>query len=167
MLVTSKEANKMLHELEMELNHLVSEEEQSKSFLAAVGEDIESCRPKYNYEESQSAIKAVENKIIKLKHAINKFNTEAVVDGFDKTIDEMLIYIPQLTQRSHKLNIMQSKLPKTREAMNMRSTIIDYRYVNYDINIVKQDYKATVDELHKAQIALDTVNVTKQFEILI
>ena len=167
MLVTSKEANKMLHELEMELNHLVTEEEQAKSFLAAVGEDIESCRPKYNYEESQSAIKAVENKIIKLKHAINKFNTEAVVDGFDKTIDEMLIYIPQLTQRCRKLNAMQSILPKKREAMNMRSNIIDYRYVNYDIEKVKQDYKTTVDELHKAQIALDTVNVTKQFEILI
>ena len=77
----------------------------------------------------------------------------------------MLIYIPQLTQRSHKLNIMQSKLPKTREAMNMRSTIIDYRYVNYDIDVVKQDYKSTVDELHKAQITLDTVNVTKRFEV--
>lgn len=165
MLITSKEANKMLHELEMELNHLISEEEQAKSFLAAVGEDVESCRPKYNYEESQTTIKSVEEKIIRLKHAINKFNTETVVDGFNKTIDEMLIYIPQLTQRSHKLNIMQSKLPKTREAMNMRSSIIDYRYVNYDIDVVKQDYKAAVDELHKAQIALDTVNVTKQFEV--
>lgn len=165
MLVTSKEANKMLHELEMEFNHLISEEEQAKSFLAAVGEDIESCRPKYNYEESQDAIKLIEDKIIKLKQANNKFNIETAVDGFDKTIDEMLIYIPQLTQRSRKLNIMQSKLPKTREAMNMRSNIIDYRYVNYDIDVVKQDYKATVDELHKAQIALDTVNVTKQFEV--
>lgn len=165
MLVTSKEANKMLHELETELNHLLSEEDQAKSFLAAVGEDIESCRPKYNYEETQLAINSVDNKIIKLKHSINKFNTETIVDGFNKTIDEMLIYIPQLTQRSHKLNIMQNKLPKTREALNMRSTIIDYRYVNYDIDKVKQDYKATVDELHRAQIALDTVNVTKQFEV--
>ena len=165
MLVTSKEANKMLHELEMELNHLISEEEQAKSFLAAVGEDIESCRPKYNYEESQDAIKLIEDKIIKLKHAINKFNIETVVDGFDKTIDEMLIYIPQLTQRSRKLNIMQNKLPKTRESINMRSNIIDYRYINYDVNKVKQDYKTTVDELHRAQIALDTVNVTDQFEV--
>ena len=165
MLVTSKEANKILHELEMELNHLVSDEEQAKTFLAAVGEDVESCRPNYNYEESQSAIKAVENKIVKLKHAINKFNTETVVDGFDKTIDEMLIYISQLTQRSNKLNVMQNKLPKTREEFHLRSNVIDYRYVNYDIDKVKQDYKSTVDELHKAQIALDTVNVTKQFEI--
>lgn len=165
MLITSKEANKMLHELEMELDRLLSEEEQAKSFLAAVGEDVESCRPEYSYEKTQDAIKAIENKIIKLKHAINKFNTETVVDGFNKTIDEMLIYIPQLTQRNYKLNNMQNKLPKTREALNMRSNIIDYRYVNYDIDKVKQDYKTSVDELHKAQIALDTVNVTKQFEV--
>ena len=165
MLVTSKEANKLLHELEEEHTYLLTNEGQSNTFLAAVGEDVESCRPNYDYEKVQDEIKTVENKIIKVKHAINKFNAVTFVDEFNKTIDEMLVYIPQLTRHIQKLNSMQNRLPKEREDSNMRSTIIDYRYVNYDINKVKKDYKEKVEELHKAQICLDTVNVTKKFEI--
>ena len=37
-----------------------------------------------------------------------------VVDGFGITIDEMLVYIPQLTKRKIKLLKMKSRLPKER-----------------------------------------------------
>lgn len=165
MIITSKEANKLLKELEYERSSLLSEEVQAKTFLAAVGEDVESCRPKYDYDKTQVAIKDVEAKIIKIKHAINVFNTTTLVDGYDKTIDEMLVYIPQLTQLSNRLARMQDILPKEREASGLRSNIIDYRYANYDIDKVKKDYKAVIDELHKCQIALDTTNINKTFNV--
>ena len=165
MLVTSKEANKLLQQLEQEHRSLLSKEYDTKSFLAAVGEDVESCRPEYDYAKVQDELAELENKIIKLKHQINRFNTETIVDGFDKTIDEMLVYIPMLTRRKEKLNGMKNALAKTREAVNMRSTIIDYRYANYDINKALEDYYATLEELSKAQVALDKVNVTKKFEV--
>lgn len=165
MLVTSKEANKLLQQLEYEHSHLLAREMESKSFLSAVGEDLESCRPEYDYESTQTKLVELENKIIKLKHQINKFNTETMVDGFNKTIDEMLVYIPMLTGRKSKLNIMKNAMPKARESVNLRSSIIDYRYANYDIKKASEDYDAVVNELANAHIALDTVNLTKKFEI--
>lgn len=165
MLLTSKEASKKLKELETEHVYLLSREAQAKTFLAAVGEDVESCRPEYDYQKYQKDLEIIEDKIIKLKHAINDFNVKTTVDGFDKTIDEMLIYIPQLSKRCDKLGSMLGKLPKERNEITMRSSIIDYRYLNYDPDKAKEDYLATKDELSKAQIALDKINVTKTFEV--
>lgn len=164
MKLTSKEANKLLRQLEADKLALLSKEKQSSTFLASVGEDVESCRPKYDYEKSQENIDDLNNKIIKLKHAINVFNTKTIVDGTDKTIDEVLVYLPQLSIKKAKLSRMVEALPKTREAMNMRSTIIDYRYTNYDNNVVKKDFEKICYELDKVQVALDTTNVTKTFE---
>ena len=165
MLVTSKEANKFLKQMETEHEDLLIKEENSRTFLAAVGEDVESCRPEYDYEDVQKKLTELEDKIIRLKHQINRFNVETKVEGFNKTIDEMLVYIPQLTKRKKKLEMMKDVLPKARELVSMRSTIIDYRYANYDVKKILNDYYSVSDELSKAQIALDTVNVNTKFEI--
>ena len=165
MLVTSKEANKLLQQLQTEEENILDKESKVCTFLAAVGEDVESCRPAYDYEKTQAQLKEIREKIIKVKHSINRFNTETVVGGINKTIDEMLVYIPLLTSQKNRLGNMRNKMPKARELFNMRSTIIDYRYTNYDVNKVNDDYNEVCDELARAQIALDKVNVTNKFEI--
>ena len=138
---------------------------RSKDFRAAVGEDISSVRPAYDYAKTQNHLAELEKNIRRIKHAINCFNTTQIVDGFDMTIDEMLVYIPQLTKRKNKLLEMKNKLPKERveEEYGRRSNIIDYTYTNYDLSIVEADYEKTCDELSHAQLALDAVN---QREIL-
>ena len=82
------------------------------------------------------------------------------------TIDEMLVYIPQLTKRKNKLLEMKSKLLKERveEQYGRQSNIIDYTYTNYDIALVEADYEKAADELSRAQLALDTVNQRESFE---
>ena len=82
------------------------------------------------------------------------------------TIDEMLVYIPQLTKRKSKLLEMKSRLPKERveEQYGRQSNIIDYTYTNYDLTAVEADYEKTADELSRAQLALDTVNQRDSFE---
>ena len=83
------------------------------------------------------------------------------------TIDEMLIYIPQLTAKKQKLLSMKDT-PKLERATNYsRSNIIDYTYTNYDADIVSKDFESVDSELTKAQIALDKVNVTKTFEVIL
>lgn len=108
----------------------------------------------------------MEAKIRKLKHAINIFNATQTVDGFDMTIDELLVYIPQLTKRKSKLLEMKSRLPKERveEQYGRQSSIIDYTYANYDIAAVEADYEKAADELSRAQLALDAVNQRETFE---
>ena len=79
------------------------------------------------------------------------------------TVDEMLVYLPQLSRRKAKLTEMATTLPKARYRSGERSNIIDYKYANYDIDKVKEDLEKITEELSKAQLALDLVNHTKVF----
>lgn len=163
---TSAQANKLLKKLNDEYSALLDKEQRSRDFRAAMGEDIESVRPAYDYAKTQARLEELEGTIRRLKHAINRFNTTQVVDGFGITIDEMLVYIPQLTKRKSKLLEMKSRLPKERveEQYGRQSNIIDYTYTNYDLTAVEADYEKTSDELSRAQLALDTVNQRDSFE---
>ena len=107
----------------------------------------------------------MEQKIRRVKHAINLFNTTYTVPGFDLTIDEMLVLIPQLTKRKNKLAEMKEKLPKTREQTYSKSNIVDYRYINYDSDEAASEYEKAAEQLSRAQTALDTVNNTETLEI--
>ena len=163
---TSAQANKLLKKLNDEYSALLDKEQRSRDFRATMGEDVESVRPAYDYAETQARLAELEGKIRALKHAINCFNMTHFVDGFEMAIDEMLVYIPQLTRRKNKLLEMKSRLPKERveEQYGRPSNIIDYRYANYDIAAVEADYEKTADELSRAQLALDTVNQRDSFE---
>ena len=157
---TSAQANKLLKKLNDEYSALLDKEQRSRDFRAAMGEDIESVRPAYDYAKTQARLEELEGAIRRLKHAINRFNTTQVVDGFGITIDEML------TKRKSKLLEMKSRLPKERveEQYGRQSNIIDYTYTNYDLAAVEADYEKTADELSRAQLALDTVNQRDSFE---
>ena len=122
-------------------------------------------RPDYDFAKTQSALAEVERKIRKLKHALNVFNSTTVIPEFDMTIDEMLVYIPQLTARKNKLSSMKDKLPKVREQSRTNSSILDYRYLNYDVNEVAAEYEKAADTLASAQNALDAVNMTLTLDI--
>lgn len=164
MLYTSAEAAKLLRSLNDKLSSLEAQENMSSTFRAAITENVEDARPAYDYAATQAALQELEAKIRTLKHAINTFNLSQEVPGFDMTIDQMLVYIPQLTKRKAKLQAMKDRLPKTREYIRVAG-IIEYSYANYDVDATSRDYDATADELSRAQTALDVVNNSVKFEI--
>ncbi len=164
MLYTSAEAAKLLRKLNEDKTAILSNESQSSTFQAAITEDIENARPEYDYVSAQKEIDEIDKKIRKVKHAINTFNLTHEVPGFDMTIDMMLVYIPQLTQKKNKLSAMKDKLPKTREIIRVAG-IIEYSYANYDVEKAKEDYDKVSDELSRAQTALDVLNNSVKFEI--
>ncbi|MBR2788158.1 MAG: hypothetical protein IKD94_03245 [Erysipelotrichaceae bacterium] len=165
MKLTSKDANKLLKQLNDELDSLRRKEKNSITFVAATIEDPEKVRPDYDYSDMKARMTELENKIIRIKHAINRFNIETVVPEFDMTIDEMLVYIPQLYARRSILSYMKD-LPKMERAADRHgSNIIDYVYINFDPDTIAEDFRKVDEEMTKAQIALDKINISKTFEI--
>jgi hypothetical protein len=164
MKITSAEAGKLLKSMQSDINSIIYLESQMREFSAASTEDPESNRPAYDYEAVQKELAEKEKAIRILKHAINKFNTETKVPGFDMTIDQMLIYIPQLTARKSKLDGMRSRLPKERRN-SFSMNIIDYSYANYDIARAEEDYQKVSEELTRAQLARYILNITKKITV--
>lgn len=167
MKVNSQLANKMLKKIVEEYEALKLNESQSKDFLATMNENPDSIRPKYDFTKTQEELYAYEEKIRKIKHTLNRFNVNTIIPEFNITIDEMLILIPQLTKQKSKLGAMKDRLPKMRERVvgYASSGVIDYRYINYDTCAVQKEYTEVSEKLTKAQLALDKVNTTIEFEL--
>jgi hypothetical protein len=56
---------------------------------------------------------------------------------------------------------------KLLKKLNEEHERLEYQYVNYDIDSVKQDYAAISEELSRAQVALDCLNNTETFSFSI
>ena len=165
MKVTSAEANKLIKQLKDQYRLLYTQEGNVVSFIAATSENIEDVRPQYDYTEMAAKYDEIDRKIRKIKHALNVFNSTTLVVGFNMTIDEMLVFLPQATDRLRKLATMLSKPAKSRAENTGRTAIIEYEYLNYDLAKVQKDYDDLMDMKNRALTALDVVNNTVQFEI--
>ena len=164
MKLTSAQAAKKLRKLNEHLNYLLEMEKSTRQFIAAVSEDLDSARPEYDYEKTQKEIAGTEKKIRALKHAINIFNSTHRIAGYNMTVDEMLVYIPQLTRRKTRLSKMGSTLPKERVDNRYSSNIIEYSYANFDTRKAAADAADASEKLFAAQTALDHFNSTETFE---
>ena len=155
--MTSAQAAKELKRLNELHTALLDKELKASVFTAAIQEDIEMARPEYCYGNIQTDLRIIEEKIISLKHSINQFNLTYMIEGFDMTIDQMLVYIPQLTARKKKLEKMASRLSKERinNGFARSSNFIEYTYCNYEVSDAKYDLEETAKELAAAQMALD------------
>ena len=164
---TSAEANKLLKSIEGRINDLERKEELTSSFQVASGEDVESLRPAYDFAATQKELEELEEKVRLVKHAINTFNLTHTLPGFDGlTIDQALVFIPQLTVRIRKLRSMSAVLPKQRINDRYSSVnFVDYRVSNYDIEEAERAYVQAKDLLASLHLALDTVNTTETMDI--
>ena len=165
MKVTSAEAAKILRAVNEEIMAIREKEDRSATFIASLGEEVESVRPAYSYEEAGERIAALEAKVRLIKHAMNQFNISTEVPGFSMTVDQMLVYIPQLTQKKKRLSVMAARLPKERVNTYGAKTIVEYTYTNYDPEQAAADLVKVNDELARAQTALDVVNNSLTMEI--
>lgn len=162
--LTSAGANKLIKSLEDKKDFLLSHEAGSSIYILAEGEKFEA--PEYDYLATSKELEHINLSVRKIKHAINVFNTTTLLNPLGITIDEALVKMAQLNSRKAQLDIMRKRLPKERQSSPYtRSNIIEYQYVNYDLSRVSEDYIQLCEQITDIQLALDTCNQTKTFEI--
>ena len=160
--MTSAYANKKLKSLEEDKAFWVNKEATSCTYIAAINE--EPVIPEYDYLEVAQIIEDIDAKIAVLKHAINLNNAMAKVPVGDDTI---LVKMAQLNKRKNVLDMMRKQLPKERldNSYRVRNSIAEYRYINYDLALIKQEYERVSDMILLMQMSLDKYNQTVEFEI--
>ena len=86
-------------------------------------------------------------------------NEEPVVPEYDYT--EVAATITSLDEKiaiiKHALNVTNSNMS--------RNTVPEYRYINYDLELIKKEYEAVSKTIMEMQMALDKYNQTVQFEV--
>ena len=165
--MTSAYANKLLKQLNEEKEFWRKQEDSSCLYRAALGE--EPVIPEYDYASVAATIEDIDEKICKIKHAVNLANVTSQIPVGDKTmsVDVILVRMAQLSKRKGVLDIMRKQKSKTRldSGMFARQSVPEYQYINYDPKLIKQEYERVDREIMEIQIALDKYNQTFEFEV--
>lgn len=165
--MTSAYANKMLRSLEEDKAFWVNKEAASSTYVVANNE--EPVVPEYDYAEVAATIAEIDEKIAIIKHALNVSNATAKVLVGDEgmSIDTILTKMAQLNKRKAVLDHMRKQLPKARVEQHSyisRNSVPEYRYINYDLELIKKEYESVSAKIMEMQMALDKYNQTVQFE---
>ena len=166
--MTSAYANKMLRSLEEDKAFWVNKEMTSSTYVVAI--DEEPVVPEYDYAEVAATIAKIDEKIAIIKHALNVTNATARVQVGDveMSIDTILIKMAQLNKRKSVLDVMRKQLPKARvdqHSYMSRNSVPEYKYINYDLELIKKEYERISVKIMEMQMALDKYNQTVQFEV--
>ena len=168
MKMTSAYANKVLKRLEEDKLYWRNVEEDS--YLYTASDDEEPLIPEYDYSDVASKIEDIDNKICIIKHAINLANVTSQIEVDDEIMsaDMILVKMAQLNKRKRVLDDMRKRQPKVRlstgyTGRNKNAT--EYRYINYDLEVVKAEYERIDSYIAKMQLQLDKYNQTFEFEV--
>ena len=166
--ITSAYANKMLRSLEEDKAFWVNKEAASSTYVAAVNE--EPVIPEYDYMTIANTIDEIDRKIVTIKHTLNLTNATAKVQvgNQEMSIDSILIRMAQLNKRKAVLDDMRKRLPKMRVYSNSFSSsgsVPEYKYINYDLEVIHQEYDRISNTIMEMQIALDRYNQTVLFDV--
>ena len=168
MKMTSAYANKILKQLNEDKEFWNNKEQKSCLYTAATGETP--VIPEYDYAEVAVTIEEIDNKICRIKHAINLENATSSIEVGDRMLsaDTILIRMAQLNKRKVFLDSLRKQQPKTRveqHSFGARSATPEYQYINYDLELIKQEYERITFEIMDMQMALDKYNQTHEFEV--
>ncbi len=164
--MTSAYASKLIRQLEDDKSYWRNKERECNVYTAAITE--EPVIPEYDYVEVSKLITELDEKVCKLRHAINLANVTTTIMVGDKemTVDAVLVRMSQLNNRKVVLDSMRKHLPQVRvPSFGGRNQVPEYQYINYDLDVVKADYEKVNEEIMVMQMALDKHNQTFEFEV--
>lgn len=167
--MTSAYANKLLKKLNEDKAFWEKKEAEGCTYVAAI--DEEPVIPDYDFEVVAKKLEEIDDKIVKIKHAINISNTTNIIEVGDKsmTADAILVRMAQLNKRKVVLDRMRKLSPKSRASsyFSTRNATPEYQYINFDLELIKSEYERIDGEIAAMQIALDKYNQIVEFEVAI
>ena len=165
--MTSAYANKMIRSLEEDKLYWEKLEANSCTYVAAINE--EPVIPEYDFSSVAATLAQLDEKIAIIKHAVNLANATAQIPVGEEvlSVDTILVKMAQLNRRKNVLDNLRKMLPKTREERGFasRNAVPEYRYINYDLELVKQEYERISTRIMEMQMALDKHNQTVTFDV--
>ncbi|MCM1130246.1 MAG: hypothetical protein NC310_00090 [Roseburia sp.] len=161
MKVCNSEAMKYIKELERQKDILLYTENNRSTISYKEGEVKQAS--KYDYEATRKGIEEINAKIRKIKHVLSIANTTTVVDGFDMTIGEALVYLAQLNLEYEQVSRLAA-----RDKLSRRITangVLEYTECVYDPEQAEAKQEEIYATIAKLQVAIDRANLTHFIEI--
>ena len=169
MKMTSALACKLVAQLNSEKEGYLTRERDSSTYTVATGE--EPYVPTYDFEANSALIASVDERIMRIKHALNLANATSSIKVGDKvySVDEILIRMAQLNARKAMYDVFRKRLPKERSSSTVRygtrRDAVEFVYANYDIAKAQAAFEQAEREVIALQLALDKHNQTFEFEV--
>ncbi len=161
MKMCNSEAMKAIKELEEKKSNIIYTEDYRSKVSYKEGE--EKVLTKYDYAATRKAVAEIDERIRKIKHALAVCNCTAVVDDFDMTIGEALVYLAQLNAEYKQLDDLSQN-----DKLSRRITangVLEYTECLYDPEEATRDCEALHSKICKLQVAIDRANLTNYIEV--
>ena len=116
----------------------------------------------YCFAATRKKVDDIDAEIRKYKRLLNHSNATTMVEEFDMTLGECLVYMAQLNRQVYTLDELSKKEPITR-----RSTVngvIEYTALNYDKAECQAKLQWVQKTISKLQVAIDRTNLTNMIE---
>lgn len=170
MKMTSAYANKLIKKLKEDRDYWREIEDVRHKYVVSQGE--EPIIPEYDFLKVHRTIADIDDKIIKIKHALNVSNSTNCVEinGIAYTIDMLLVKMAQMTERKTVLGAMRKLTPKLRVMESgfgrlHQTPTFDVQCINFDMEIVKAEYDRVESFINELLLTLDKYNQTVEFDV--
>ena len=138
MKVCNSEAMKMIKVLEAELRGIRADENSNCQVSYKEGETKQT--NDYNYKNTRQETEQINKRIRDIKHALAVANSTYIIDDFNITIGEALVYLAQLNNEYTQINHLSDR-NKISRRLTMNGTL-EYTECLYEPEEAKKDQKA-------------------------
>ncbi len=161
MTVCIAEAMKHIKDLEEEKQQLLYNE--NRRCLVSYKEGEKKVFPDYSYEGTRTRVKEIDSEVRKVKYIISRANCEIMLDGFDMSISEGLVYLAQLGKEHDQLSRLANRDQVTRRITP--NGVLEYTECLYDVKEVEKAQKELNKTIGKLQVAIDRANLISMIDI--
>jgi len=169
--ITSAMAKKILDQLDERKDYLLNKENRDYTYSMVEGES-NPVIPEYDYKGLGAEIAVINDKVMRLKHAVNFANVNAKITcgGKEYSVDEILVRMAQLNRRKDHYDTMREIPERTRlkgERLygSTERVFLEYTCANFDLQWADNEYNVISKEIMELQIGLDRFNQTFEFDV--